>query len=78
MPSAERALRSTCAAPPALEPAQACFRLFEALTAVLTRAADARPLVLILDDLHRADVPSLLLFEFLAQEPDAGRLLVVG
>ena len=65
-------------APPALEPAQARFRLFEAVTTVLTRAAAARPLVLLLDDLHWADAPSLLLVEFLAQELTESNLLLVG
>ena len=37
-----------------------------------------RPLVLILDDLHWADAPTLRLLEFLTQEMTDGRLLVVG
>ena len=44
----------------------------------LEGASQAKPLVLILDNLHWADRPSLLLLEFLAQELQRGRLLVVG
>ncbi len=36
------------------------------------------PLVLILDDLHWADTPSLLLLQFLAREVAAMRVVVVG
>ncbi len=66
------------AAPPALEPEQARFRLFDSVTTFLKNAARRRPLVLILDDLHWADRPSLLLLEFLARELRSSRLLVVG
>jgi DNA-binding CsgD family transcriptional regulator len=64
--------------PPAVEPDQARFRLFDSITAFLTSAAARQPLVLILDDLHWADAPSLLLLPFLARELRAARLLVVG
>jgi len=42
------------------------------------RASKSQPLVLILDNLHWADRPSLPLLEFLAQEFTGGRMLVVG
>jgi DNA-binding SARP family transcriptional activator/tetratricopeptide (TPR) repeat protein len=64
--------------PPTLEPESARFRLFEAVSAFLRRVGQARPLVLILDDLHAADEPSLLLLQFLARELEESRLLVVG
>jgi tetratricopeptide (TPR) repeat protein len=64
--------------PPELEPAQARFRLFDALAGFLRSAARARPLVLVLDDLHRADRPSLLLLQFLVRELRDARILVVG
>jgi predicted ATPase len=60
-----------------LEPVQARFRLFESLTRFLQTAALAQSLVLVLDDLHWADRPSLLL-EFLAHELRACSMLVVG
>jgi tetratricopeptide (TPR) repeat protein len=64
-------------APPSLEPLQARFRLFDAITAFLKRVASQQPLVLVLDDLQCADRPSLLLLEFLARESgDVGILTV--
>jgi DNA-binding SARP family transcriptional activator len=63
--------------PPALEGEGARFRLFEAVTSFLRSAAQARPLVVVLDDVHAADEPSLLLLQFVARELDASRLLIV-
>jgi eukaryotic-like serine/threonine-protein kinase len=65
-------------APPSLEPEQARFRLFDSITAFLKSAAKEQPLVLVLDDLHWADKPSLLLLEFLTRELRDARLLVIG
>ena len=64
--------------PPLLEPEQARFRLFDSITAFLKSAGRVRPLVLVLDDLHWADHPSLLLLEFVARELSGSRLLLVG
>ncbi|MCI0896114.1 MAG: protein kinase [Chloroflexi bacterium] len=63
---------------PSLEPEQARFRLFDSITAFLKSAGRTQPLVLILDDLHWADHPSLLLMEFLARELANARLLIIG
>jgi DNA-binding CsgD family transcriptional regulator len=63
---------------PHLEPEQARFRLFESITAVLRNLARTQPLVLIFDDLHWADAPSLLLLEFVARELRASPLLLLG
>jgi len=65
-------------APPTLASEGARFRLFDSLATFLGNAARARPLVLVLDDLHAADAPSLLLLEFIARELDGTRLLIVG
>jgi len=54
------------------------FRLFEAVAAFLQRASQLRPIVLILDDLHAADAPSLLLLQFVARELADARLLLLG
>jgi DNA-binding SARP family transcriptional activator len=64
--------------PPALDSDGARFRLFEAMSACLRRAAEDQPLVLVLDDLHAADEASLLLLLFLARQLDTSRLLVVA
>jgi DNA-binding SARP family transcriptional activator len=54
------------------------FRLFDAVSSLLTTAAQTRPLVVVLDDLHAADEPSLLLLRFLAREVADSRVLFVG
>jgi hypothetical protein len=52
---------------PALESEQARFGLFDAIATFLRDRSSERPLVLVLEDLHWADGPSLLLTEFLAR-----------
>ena len=54
------------------------YRLSEAVIGLLCRAAEARPVVLVLDDLHWADRPSLLLLKHLARRTHATALLVLG
>ena len=54
------------------------FYLFEATTGFFKHAASVQPLLLVLDDLHAADEPSLLLLQFLARQLRGARLLVVG
>jgi DNA-binding SARP family transcriptional activator len=44
------------------------FALFDATTEFLRNASAVRPLLLVLDDLHAADEPSLLLLRFVARE----------
>jgi ATP/maltotriose-dependent transcriptional regulator MalT len=63
---------------PALAPEQARFRAFDSVSAFVRVAAGARPLVLILDDLHWADMPSLLLLRFLAREIAEARVLALA
>jgi len=65
-------------AAPTLEPDQARFRLFDAITAFLKNAAAEQHLLFVLDDLHWADEPSLLLLEFLAQHISDSRLMILG
>jgi DNA-binding SARP family transcriptional activator/tetratricopeptide (TPR) repeat protein len=65
--------------PPAgVEPEGARFRLFEAIAEFLRNAGEERPIVLMLDDLHAADAPSLLLLRFLARELGPTRMLLLG
>jgi hypothetical protein len=54
------------------------FRLFEAVSSLLHLAAESRPLVLVLDDLHAADEPSLLLLRYVARELAGSRVLVLA
>ncbi len=59
-------------------PEQARFRLFDGLTSFLKEAASHEPLLIVLDDLHWADRPSLRLLRFLARELRETRILIVG
>lgn len=61
-----------------LEPEQARFRLFDSVSLFLRRSAARQPLVLVIDDLHAADVPTLLLLRFLARDLDQGRIAILG
>ena len=54
------------------------FRTFDAIGQGLLELARQRPLVLVLDDLHFADLGSLLLFGFLAQQRVPQLLLVAA
>ena len=78
VPEVRRAARHRAGRPePSTEEAR--FRLFDAVASFLVAAARDRPLVLVLDDLHWADEPSLLLLKFAAARDlgDSG-LLIVG
>ena len=54
------------------------FQLNQAVAGLLRQLAEARPLLVVVDDLHWADVPSLSLLAFLAAELKDARLVVVG
>ena len=47
-----------------VEPDQARFRLFDSIASFLRSATGSQPLMIVLDDLHWADQPSLMLLEF--------------
>ncbi|MFQ6030139.1 MAG: helix-turn-helix transcriptional regulator, partial [Dehalococcoidia bacterium] len=64
--------------PPTLDPEEARFRLFDSIVIFLRNVAQSQPLMLVLDDLHWADKPSLLLLQFLARQMGESRLLIVG
>jgi tetratricopeptide (TPR) repeat protein len=64
--------------PPALESEGARFRLFDATAEFFRNASEARPIVLVLDDLHAADPSSLLLLQFVARQLGSTRMLVLG
>ncbi len=63
---------------PSLEPEHLRFALFDAMSAFLCGAAGRHPLVLVLDDLHAADRPSLRFLQFLALNLRHSSLLVVA
>ena len=58
------------------DPEVARFRLFDAVTTFLRNIAEDSTLVLVLDDLHAADTPSLLLLRFLTRALRDSRILV--
>jgi DNA-binding SARP family transcriptional activator len=64
--------------PPSLDSEGARFRLFDAVASFLRATAETQPLLFVLDDLHAADEPSLLLLQFVARELASSCLLVVG
>ena len=59
------------------DPARARFRLFDAVAYVIREAAIESPVVLLIDDVHRADKASLLLIEFIVKQLKESRLLIV-
>ena len=61
------------------DPAEARFRLFDAVSELVRRAAEQRPVVIVLDDLHAADVSTLEMLHFVARHAREGaRLHVAG
>jgi len=60
------------------ESEHARFYLFDAVARLLRSAASERPLMLLLDDLHGADAPSLLLLTFVSRALGDAELLIVG
>jgi DNA-binding SARP family transcriptional activator len=64
--------------PGSIDAESARFRLFDATAEFFRNASRTRPLLLILDDLHAADAPSLLLLQFLARELGSTRMLLLG
>jgi len=59
-------------------PASARFQLFDEVTSLLLAESRIQPVVVLLDDLHAADEPSLLLLGFLARRVPAGAISVIG
>ena len=54
------------------------FQLFDAVADGLANASAARPLMLVLDDLHWADESTIRLLQFLARDTRPRRLAIVG
>ena len=65
-------------APGGADPDSVRFRLFDAATRFLLGAARLRPLLIVLEDLHAADVSSLLLLRFVGEAIDQSPILVLG
>ena len=54
------------------------FRLFDSVSSIFRHRAAEIPLMLVLDDLHAADIDSLLLLKFIARDLLQSRILLVG
>ncbi len=54
------------------------FRLFDSVSSIFRHRAAEMPLMLVLDDLHAADIDSLLLLKFIARDLLQSRILLVG
>jgi tetratricopeptide (TPR) repeat protein len=63
--------------PPIDDPDSARFRLFDSITSFLRTASQAQPLVIVLDDLHWSDQPSLTFLEFIARELNQSRVMLL-
>jgi DNA-binding SARP family transcriptional activator len=63
---------------PAPESEGARFQLFDAVAWLLRESADVQPVLIVLDDLHAADTPSLLLLQFLAGQLGDVPVLLTG
>jgi tetratricopeptide (TPR) repeat protein len=63
--------------PSRLESEQERFRFFDSFTTFLKNVAKRQPLLLMLDDLQWADVPSLLFLQFLVRELNDMKLFLV-
>lgn len=54
------------------------FRLFDSVARLLRESASAKPILLVLDDLHEADVASLQLLKFVARVAHDAKLFIIG
>ena len=63
---------------PATEPESERYILFEAVTSLLAGASKEIPVVLVLDDLHWADKPTLLMLKHIVRSPQQSHLLILG
>lgn len=66
------------AARPSADPDAARFRLFDDLVQLLAGFAAGRPVILVLEDLHAADAPSLLLLTFVVRSLGEANVVILG
>jgi tetratricopeptide (TPR) repeat protein len=64
--------------PEVSDPDSARFLMFDATTSFLLNISAITPVLLVLDDLHVADTPSLLMLRFAAGEIAHNRILAIG
>ncbi len=76
--SLERDREARSSVSDAVDPAAARFRLFDRVARFLSERSTAAPVVVVVDDLHAADEPSMLLLRFLATSVADQRMLLVA
>ena len=54
------------------------YRLFEAVVGLLGDLSASMPVLIVIDDMHWADRPTLMLLRHLARAPGLGRLSIIG
>lgn len=77
VPELSQRIRDLQPSPP-LDPDQERLRLFEHVTSFLGATSRARPVVVLLDDLHWADAATLQLLRYVARNIRSDRLLLLG
>lgn len=76
--SLARLFPGSMSGPAETQPVLARMELFEAVAALVRRLSRSRPLLLVVEDLHWATAPTLLLLRHLIEEHNDQRLLIVG
>ncbi len=66
------------ASAPKLDPEQARFRMFDSVATLLKQFARSKATLFVLDDLHDADQPSLMMLRFVARQLAETAILIVG
>jgi hypothetical protein len=61
-----------------MDPAHERFAIFDQVAKFLSEASRAKPVLLVLDDLHAADLPSLELLHFVSRTLRARRIAIIG
>ncbi len=60
------------------DPESERLRLYEAISSLLRSIGDSAPAVVVLDDLHWADAPTLAVLRHTVRDADPGALLIIG
>ncbi|HMJ16050.1 MAG TPA: AAA family ATPase, partial [Polyangiaceae bacterium] len=63
---------------PEIDSVAARFRFFDSMASFVKRAAEKRPIAILIDDLQRADEPTVQLLGFLAREIEGSRVLLAA
>ena len=78
IPTVRTALPEVQPPPIVNDPESRRFRLFDSISTFFKQVASVKPVVLMLEDLHWSDKPSLMLLEFVVRELANCRMLIVG